>query len=362
VNLIGEHTDYNDGFVLPMAIDLDIMIAVRPRRDRTVRVYSANYRKGTEFSMDAVTRDESSAWSDYVKGVAFFVNEGFPTTTGMDALIEGTVPDGSGLSSSAAVETATALALLRLNSIPMTGRDMALLCQRAENEFVGARVGIMDQLASACGEAGAALFLDCRSLESKAVRLPEDVCVAVCDTMTRRELASSEYNRRRAECEHAVRILREVLPDIRALRDVSPSAFREHRHLLPDPVDRRAEHVVCENQRVVDSVTALETGDLSRVGSEMAASHESLRTLYEVSCAELDTMVRIASGAPGCIGARMTGGGFGGCTVNIVMRESIREFVDTVQGGYRDETGTVPDVFVTNPSGGACELLPADTA
>jgi len=238
----------------------------------------------------------------------------------------------------------------------MARREMALLCQRAENEFVGARCGIMDQLASACAERGAALFLDCRSLESQAVPIPGEVLVVVCDTMKRREIASSEYNRRRAECEEAVRIIAGTLPGVKALRDVSPEAFRAHRHLLPPPLDRRAEHVVYEDRRVEDSVAALRSGDLERLGREMAASHESLRTMYEVSCPELDTMVRIASKAPGCVGARMTGGGFGGCTVNVVLREDVAAFQEAVRQAYRAETGTTPDVFVSEPSAGAGEL------
>ncbi len=360
VNLIGEHTDYNDGFVLPMAIDLDIVVAARLRGDRRVRAYSANFEAGVEFSLDAVAKDPANAWADYFRGVAFFINEAFPVVGGMDVLMEGTVPIGSGLSSSAAVETATALAFLRTNGLSMTRKEMALLCQRAESEFVGARCGIMDQLVSACGERGAALFLDCRSLETQAVPIPDEVVVVVCDTMRRREIASSEYNKRRAECEEAVRILSETLPGVTALRDVSPEAFAEHRHLLPPPLDRRAGHVVLEDRRVEDSVAALREGDLARFGREMAASHESLRAMYEVSCAELDAMVRIASEAPGCVGARMTGGGFGGCTVNVVLRESVSAFEEAIKRAYRTQTGTTPDVHVSEPSGGAEEILPGD--
>ena len=360
VNLIGEHTDYNDGFVLPMAIDLDLVVAARLRDDRRVRAYSANFGAGVEFSLGAVTKDPANAWADYFRGVAFFINEAFPAVGGMDVLMDGTVPIGSGLSSSAAVETATALAFLRTNGLSMTRREMALLCQRAESEFVGARCGIMDQLVSACGERGAALFVDCRSLETQAVPIPDGVVVVMCDTMRRREIASSEYNRRRAECEEAVRILGEALPGVTALRDVSPEAFAEHRHLLPPPLDRRAEHVVLEDRRVEESVAALREGDLARLGREMAASHESLRTMYEVSCPELDTMVRIASEAPGCVGARMTGGGFGGCTVNVVLRESASAFEDAVKRAYRTQTGTTPDVHVSEPSGGAEEILSDD--
>jgi len=356
VNLIGEHTDYNDGFVLPMAIDRDIIAAARGRDDGQVRVHSVNLRDGTEFSLDAIREDESHAWVDYVRGVALFLRERFPGMNGMDAVFEGTVPVASGLSSSAAIEVAAALALLGVNGLSMERRDIALLCQRAENEFVGAKCGAMDQLASVFGEKGRAVFLDCRSLDLEPVSVPDEAVVVVCDTMKRREIGSSEYNRRVEECEGAVGILGKVLPGVTALRDVSCEAFEAHRDLLPPPLDRRAEHIVHENRRVEDTVAALKRGDLARVGTEMAGSHESLRTKYEVSCDELDVMVRVASEAPGCIGARMTGGGFGGCTVNLVERDLVGAFEAAVGRDYLAETGTAPEVYVTDPSQGAEEV------
>lgn len=266
VNLIGEHTDYNEGFVLPMAIERDVTVAGRRRHDRLVRVYSENYGEEVEFSLDAIARDPAHPWSDYVRGVALYVGEAFPTLRGIDAVIEGNVPIGSGLSSSAAIETATAIAFLELNGLSMGRKQTALLCQRAENEFVGARCGMMDQLTAAFGQRGSALFLDCRSLEFQTVSIPEEVVVVICDTMKRRELGASEYNRRRAECEEAARIVSQALPEVRSLRDLSPKEFRAHRRLLPPPLDRRTEHVVYENQRVKQSVAALRARDLEKVG------------------------------------------------------------------------------------------------
>jgi len=356
VNLIGEHTDYNEGFVLPMAIERDVTVAGRRRRDRLVRIHSENYGERVEFSLDAIARDPAHPWSDYVRGVALYIGESFPALRGIDAVIEGNVPIGSGLSSSAAIETATAIAFLELNGLSMDRKQTALLCQRAENEFVGARCGMMDQLTAAFGQRGSALFLDCRSLEFQPVPVPEEVVVVICDTMKRRELGASEYNRRRAECEEAVRIVSQALPEVRSLRDLSPEEFRVHRRLLPPPLDRRAEHVVYENQRVEQSVAALRARDLEKVGGLMAESHESLRFKFEVSCQKLDTMVRIASQAPGCIGARMTGGGFGGCTVNVVLKENAESFRETVRQAYRFETGITPEVYVSMPSEGAGPL------
>jgi galactokinase len=356
VNLIGEHTDYNEGYVLPMAIELDVVVAARKRPDRLVRAYSANYEEGVEFLLGSMERDEEHPWSNYVRGVALYAGQRFPSLRGIDAVIEGNVPIGSGLSSSAAIETATTLAFLSLNELSMERREMALLCQRAENEFVGARCGVMDQLTSAFGQRGKALFIDCRTLEVQPVPVPEQVVVVVCDTMKRRELASSEYNRRRAECEEAAEVLGRALGSVAALRDVSPGELESHRHLLQPPLDRRAEHVVYENERVRESVSALLAGDLMRLGELMAASHESLRTMYEVSCPELDLMVEIASRSPGCIGARMTGGGFGGCTVNIVEADEASSFIGAVKEGYCRETGIAPQIYLSIPSDGASSL------
>jgi galactokinase len=353
VNLIGEHTDYNDGYVFPMAIDMDVVIAARGRSDRLVRLHSMNFDERSQFSLDAIERDEEHFWSNYVRGVALYMSERFPSLCGGDVVIEGNVPIGSGLSSSAAVEVVTALALLDVNGLSMDRSEMALLCQRAENEFVGNRCGVMDQLSSVFGQRGKALFIDCRSLDVRPVPIPEEVVVVICDTMKRRELLSSEYNARRAECEDAARILGGHLPGVSALRDVSCEDFEAHKGKLPQRVRMRAEHVIYENERVEQSVEALHAGDLAKVGDLMAASHESLRDKYQVSCAELDLMVAIASRSPGCIGARMTGAGFGGCTVNVVERDRASGFCEAVGEGYHRETGIVPEIYTSVPSEGA---------
>ena len=356
VNLIGEHTDYNDGYVFPMAIEMDVTMAARRRPDRLVRLHSMNFDEQAQFSLDAIDKDEEHLWSNYVRGVALYIGERFPSLCGADVVIEGNVPIGSGLSSSAAIEVVTALALLDLNSLSLDRGEMALLCQRAENEFVGNRCGVMDQLSSVFGQRGKALFIDCRSLDVLPVLIPEEVVVVICDTMKRRELLSSEYNARRAECEEAVRILGGYLPGITALRDVSSADFEAHKGELPQRVRLRAEHVIHENERVKRSVEALHAGDLAKVGDLMAASHESLRDRYQVSCAELDLMVEIASRSPGCIGARMTGAGFGGCTVNVVERDKASSFCESVREGYRRETGVVPEIYTSCPSEGASVL------
>jgi len=356
VNLIGEHTDYNDGYVFPMAIDMDVTMAARRRSDRLVRLHSMNFDEQAQFSLDAIDKDEEHPWSNYVRGVALYVGERFPSLYGTDVVIKGNVPIGSGLSSSAAIEVVTALALLDVNGLSLERREMALICQRAENEFVGNRCGLMDQLSSVFGQRGKALFIDCRSLNVRPVPIPEEVVIVICDTMKRRELVSSAYNTRRAECEEAARILSGHLPGVVALRDVSSADFEALKGELPQRVRMRAEHVICENERVKRSVDALHAGDLAKVGDLMAASHESLRDKYQVSCSELDLMVAIASRSPGCIGARMTGAGFGGCTVNVVERDRALSFCEAVKEGYRRETGVLPEIYTSCPSEGASAL------
>ena len=357
VNLIGEHTDYNDGFVLPLAIERDVTIAAQGRSDRIVKAYSMDFGSEVEFSLDDIERDKKHTWSNYVRGVGLLLADRFPSLRGMDAVVQGNVPIGSGLSSSAAFEVAAATAMLGVNGLEMDRIEVALLCQRAENEFVGNRCGIMDQLSAVFGRAGKALLIDCRSLQVWPVPIPEDVVVVVCDTMKRRELASSAYNARRSECEEAVRLLQEKLPGIRALRDVSVEQFEAHKAALPATVRMRAEHVVYEDLRVERCVEALRTGDMAEVGRLMKESHESLRDLYQVSCHELDAMVEMAWRSPGCIGARMTGAGFGGCTVNLVERRKVAAFREATWSGYRGATGVAPEIYVSTPSDGACEIV-----
>ncbi len=359
VNLIGEHTDYNAGFVLPVAIDRQVVLAARARPDAWVRLWSVNFEQGSEFSLEQVTPDPSAPWSNYVRGVALmFQQQGF-ALHGMDAVIAGNVPIGSGLSSSAAIEVATAVAFRALCALKVSPLDLALLCQRAENEFVGMSCGIMDQFIAVSGQRGHALLIDCRSLRCKSVPLPPGVSVVVCDTMKRRGLIDSEYNARRQECEQGVELLRRYLPQVRALRDVTSKVLARHGHSLPPVVRKRCAHVVSENERVLQAVAAMRAGDVAEFGRLVDFSHASLRDDYEVSCPELDCMVDLARSAPGCLGARMTGAGFGGCTVNLVRSEEASAFAQQVATRYGEEMGVTPEIYVCEASACAGEVVSA---
>jgi galactokinase len=353
VNLIGEHTDYNDGFVLPVAIERDMMVALAPRADREVNLYSLDFGEAATFSLDEMRKDEEHAWSNYARGVAQELQQAGVSLVGLDAVTQGNVPIGAGLSSSAAFEVAMALAFILAAGAPLDRVQVALIAQRAENRFVGMQCGIMDQFVSALGEAGHALFIDTRDLSHRAVPLPEGVRVVICDTMTRRGLVGSAYNERRRQCEEAVRILQGVLPGIRALRDVTAGDLARYGHLLPPVVLKRARHVVTENARVLDAIRALEAGRPEEFGRLMDASHASLRDDFEVSSPELNLMVEVARGAPGCLGARMTGAGFGGATVNLVREGQVQAFVEAVGAGYQARTGLKPEITVTRAAAGA---------
>ncbi len=356
VNLIGEHTDYNDGFVLPAAIDFYTWVALSPRADRTLALRSENFPDPAEYALDSPNDGRRHQWSDYVYGVALTLERAGKRLSGADVLVAGEIPIGAGLSSSAAIEVATGYAFLENSGQTVERVELARLCQRAENEFVGVRSGIMDQFISCFGRAGRALLLDCRSLEHRWVPLPEGISLVSCNTMVRHELASGEYNRRRAECEEGVRILAEHLPRVRSLRDVTLAELDKYREALPSVVYRRCRHVISENGRVLDCVQALADGDLDAVGALMADSHRSLRDDYEVSCEELDLMVELANEAGGVIGARMTGGGFGGCTINLVRRDNVDGFRRAVAEKYRQRTGIAPDIYVSGAADGVSEI------
>jgi len=357
VNLIGEHTDYNEGFVFPMAVEYSVDVAVRPRTDRQVNVRSENMDDSISFSLDNNT-EKRGHWSDYTAGVARMLEVEGIRLTGADLLIDSAVPIGAGLSSSAAIEVASALAFLSTVNKEMDKRALALLCQAAENQFVGMNCGIMDQFVSLYGKKEHALFLDCRSLEYLQVPLPSDqVMIVISNTMVKHELGASEYNKRRAECEEGVRILKKDYPDIQALRDVTLKEFEKSKQLLPEAVRKRCRHVISEDQRVLDSLKALEKGDFKRFGRLMNSSHDSLKVDYEVSCPELDIMVEIARKLTGCLGARMTGGGFGGCTVNLVTNDEVDNFCSQVGLRYEETTGIKPDVYISIPSQGAREVV-----
>ncbi|MBL8236094.1 MAG: galactokinase [Bryobacterales bacterium] len=335
VNLIGEHTDYNGGFVFPAAIDRATYVAVAPREDRRLRAASLSLPETLDVPLGH--RQPAGNWTDFITGVAALLQ----LEVGADLLIATDVPIGGGLSSSAALTVSTAFALGG-GTLPRT--EIARLCQRAENEFTGMQCGIMDPFASCLGEDGCALRIDCRDLSYKAVPLPGEVRLVIANTMVKHELAASAYNERRAACESAAARL-----GVPFLRDVDYSSLTGRELLC-------ARHVMTENSRVIAFADALLAGDMTKAGTAMYASHESLKTDYEVSCQELDTMVEIASKLPGVHGARMTGGGFGGCTINLVAADHAPEIVEQLTAGYRAATGIPPHIFITRPSAGASEI------
>ncbi len=348
VNLIGEHTDYNGGFVLPVAVDRFIWVAASPSGTEEVFLYAANFREEASFSLDEISYDPSRLWSNYIRGVAWVLRrEGFEIP-GMKAVIGGDVPIGAGMSSSAAVEVATALAFLALTGIEPDRRKLALLCQQAENEFVGMRCGIMDQWTSLLAREGHALFLDCLTLDYRHIPLPDHISIVVADSRVRRELASSEYNLRRKQCEEAAALL-----GVRFLRDLNPGEMPDWEAILPEPLRSRAKHVVEENARVLRAVEALERGDLAGFGRLMELSHRSLRDLYEVSSPELDFLVETALACDGVYGSRLTGAGFGGCTVTLAEKASVPALKEKLTEAYRKRFGLAPAIYELSPSGGA---------
>jgi galactokinase len=351
VNLIGEHTDYNDGFVLPMAIDRRTFVAAAVRDDRLVRCASTEFTGLIEFELSPDLRPESD-WANHVRGVAACLLRDEFDLRGADILIASEVPIGAGLSSSAALEVATGYALLRISDQPVDPVDLALTAQRAEQEFAGTQCGIMDQYIACLGIENHALLIDCRSLEYRAVPIDSDNArIVVCNSMVKHDLATGEYNRRRAECEEGVRRLSAYLPDIQALRDVEVEEFDHYADTLPEIIRRRCNHVITENARTLTAVEALKNNDLIEFGKMMYASHESLRQDYEVSSRELDMLVSIALQCKGVFGARMTGGGFGGCTVNLVESDYVEQFISTVAHQYEKQTTFTPDCYVCRASG-----------
>jgi galactokinase len=353
VNLIGEHTDYNEGLVMPAAIDFSTFVAIGAREDRKIVVRSENFSETVELDLDNPPQRGRGHWSDYPFGVAVRLEQAGHRLHGANMLVRGEVPIGSGLSSSAAIEVVTGFALLDVCGASIDRLEIAKLCQRAENEFVGMRCGLMDQFISCFGESSHALMLDCRLLDYKLLALPVDLKLVVCDTMVKHDLANSEYNARRAECEAGVRLLRRPLPGISSLRHVTISDLRQFGDALPEVIRKRCRHVVSENARVLKAALALESGDLNSFGELMRESHRSLRDDYEVSCAELDLMVELAERVDGIYGARLTGGGFGGCTINLVQSHRVDAFKETVAKSYADATGREPEIYVCSAAQGA---------
>jgi galactokinase len=353
VNLIGEHTDYNDGFVMPMAIGFYTWVTASKREDWTIEAYSEHFNEKISLPLAQLSGPPRKHWSDFVRGVAATLQGAGHAIAGANLVIHGEVPLGAGLSSSASFEIALALALTTLSGIEVPRLELVKLCQAVEHQYVGTRCGIMDQFIAAFGASGHALMLDCRSLEYRMLPIPQNFRVIVCNSMVRHELASGEYNQRRAECEAGAKILQSALPHIRALRDVTLADLEKQKPAMPDTIYRRCRHVITEDQRVLDAANALQTQSMDRFGQLMCGSHASLRDDYEVSCPELDLLVDLASSMRGVYGARMMGGGFGGCTVNLVQSSWVTGFQTDMRKLYAAKTGTVPELYICEPAQGA---------
>jgi galactokinase len=353
VNLIGEHTDYNDGFVLPAAVDRGVAVVGRRVPGDTFTLHAADLGDRCTFALGALTRDPAHAWANYFKGVVWALGERGIDVPACEAVVTGDIPQGAGLSSSAAYEVATVLLLQALGGFALSTEEVAKLARAAENGFVGVACGIMDQMASAFGQKGRALLLDCRSLAKETVELPVGLKIVVVNSGVRHSLASSEYNKRRAECDEGVRVLSASLPNVRALRDVQPEDLARLLPALSPVVGKRCRHVVSENVRVHETIRAMATGDRAKLKRLLAQSHASLRDDYEVSCAELDVLVDLALPQSCCYGARLTGAGFGGSTVNLVAVESVADFAEAMTVGYRQRTGRTAEIHIFEPSAGA---------
>lgn len=358
VNLIGEHTDYNGGFVLPMAIEFDTTVAAAARDDRKIRARSVNLDETGEIDLGAPEQKRRGSWLDFVEGVARILERRGAKLRGADLLIASDVPAGAGLSSSAALEISVGLALTEISDAPIDRVALALAGQSAEHEFVGAKVGIMDQFVSALGRKGHALLIDCRSLQAEQIPFAAiDSAIVICNSNVKHELAASEYNTRRAECETAVEILQRFVPGITQLRDVGVEDYEKYAENLPEIIRKRCRHVVTENERALRAAEALKQSDFAEFGRLMWLSHASLRDDYEVSCRELDLLVEIASRCEGVLGGRMTGGGFGGSTVNLVRKENVGNFTKKISDEYRRQTDIEAAVYVSSPADGASELI-----
>jgi galactokinase len=356
VNLIGEHTDYADGFVMPAAIDFATLAAVSPRDDESISIYSKNFGEIVTRDLKEIGTSGSDHWSDYPLGVLSVLQQEEIQVPGFNLTLHGDVPLGAGLSSSASIEVASMLAMLHVAQTSLPLPKIALLCQRAENDYVGAPCGIMDQFVSCCGAADHALLLDCRSLEYRLAPVPKYLNLVICNTMVKHAHASGEYGTRRSEVEEGTSILRRHRPEIRLLRDATLEDLKRWGHEMPPNVLKRCRHIITENARTVAAADALEANDLATLGRLMAEAHESYRDDFEASCKEADIMVELAIKQEGCIGARLTGGGFGGCTVNLVESTKAEKFVANMSADYKKNTGIQPEIYQSHASAGAHKL------
>jgi len=355
VNLIGEHTDYNEGFVLPMAIEKEIIMLGQLRKDREVRVFDLVYNVGIDFSLDKLISLRKNIWANYLMGVMDEIQKAGYPLQGANLIFISNIPKGAGLSSSAALEVVTALTMAKLNLFEIEPVEMAHLCRRAENNFVGVACGIMDQYVSCLGQKKYALFIDCRTNEYELIPFRNhDYQIVICNSKIQRGLINSEYNKRREQCKKATEFFAHKLGHkIQALRDVTIDEYKKYQAQLPEIIARRARHVISENYRVQAGIQALRTVNYSTFGQLMIESHQSLKDDYEVSCEELDLLVDLALIQEGVLGARMTGAGFGGCTVNLIEQNYIDGFKKSIKNEYKKITGIIPDIYVTPPAEGA---------
>ncbi len=348
INLIGEHTDYNEGFVLPSAIDRAICLALAPRSDHNVQIRSVDFGEDCYFDSRRPVKSDKG-WANYLIGIVDELSKAGFQLNGFECLFAGDIPIGAGMSSSAALEAGLAFALNAVFNLGLRRVELAKIAQRAENEFVGVKCGIMDQFASLLSKGGSALHLDCRSLDYEYIPFTrKDLRFVLCDTGVKRSLASSEYNLRRRQCEKGVSIVKKYAPYVHSLRDVSPELLKEHAVELDGTVYKRCLYVLEENARVNAARECLRRDDYTRFGALLYASHEGLRDKYEVTCRELDVLVDAALEIDGVLGARMMGGGFGGCTLNLVEGRSVEEFRRKIQEAYHKETGTIPPIYECN--------------
>ncbi len=356
VDLMGSHTDYNLGFVMTMTIDRDTWIAARPREDHHVAIYSCNVPGGALFSLNDIQHDEVVPWTNYVRGVAAMLQASGYKLNGFDALVHSTIPFGSGLSSSAALEMATALLFKTLGDLALSPLDMALIGQRAENEFVGVSTGILDQYSSVMGQPGCAILLDCRYLTSELVRINPAYQVVICNTRAERNLTGTEYDERRAQCEEGVRILQRFYPGITALRDVTPAMLARNKQALPALIARRCQFIIEENQRVLDLARLLPEGQAESLGASFAASYRGARDLYQIGAPAMAAMMDAMSSAPGVMAARQAGAGFGGSMVALVKDGFLEPFTEHVRRTYQQKMKIQPEVYAVRATGGAMTL------
>ena len=356
VNLIGEHTDYSDGFVMPAAIDFATLAAISPSNDGNATISSKNFGESVARALDTIGTRGSHHWSDYPFGVLSVLQQEGISVPGFHLTLDGDVPLGAGLSSSASIEVASMFAMLHVAGASLPLPKIALLCQRAENDYVGAPCGIMDQFVSCCGAADHALLLDCRSLDFRLAPIPKHLSLVICNTMVKHSHAGGEYGSRRAEVEEGTAILQRHRPEIRLLRDATVEDLERWGHEMPPNVLKRCRHIITENTRTVAAADALKAIDLTTLGRLMAEAHASYRDDFEASCPEADIMVELANKQEGCVGARLTGGGFGGCTVNLVESEYAQQFAANISAGYEESTGIHPEIYQSHASAGAHKL------